>query len=168
MLKILSILVAFLSIFSFFITGSYAAKLDSSPNNLAIATRYLINNIQVLETSVAGGTGAAFMTIQNPTGQDDVLISASSPQCESVEIHNMTIDDRGIMIMREIKDGLPLQAGQILQLSSESGLHLMLIKPHSILKPGQTISINLNFKNAPPQEVIATIEARSVKGTSPK
>lgn len=138
-----------------------AASLDPPPPSSA----YLIKDIQIFETSVPGGTGAAFLTIENRSDTDDVLTSASSPQCDHIEIHTMNTDENNVMHMRELKDGLPLPARQDTRLTPDSGPHLMLIKLHDVLKQGEQVTLTLNFKHAPPQTVTTEVSARSIKNS---
>src|SRR5664280_2291209 len=54
--------------------------------------------------------GAGYMTITNKGTAADRLVSASSPAAGKVEIHEMKMQD-GIMKMRELAGGLPIEAG---------------------------------------------------------
>ncbi|MBP5789985.1 MAG: copper chaperone PCu(A)C [Neisseriaceae bacterium] len=46
--------------------------------------------------------GGAFMNIKNDSKTDDVLIAASTPRSSVTELHNTTIDENGVMKMREM------------------------------------------------------------------
>ena len=65
---------------------------------------------------------AGFFTLQN-TGGADRLISATSPDSSSVEIHNH-IDDNGVMRMRRI-DGVTIETDGVVRFEPGS-YHLML------------------------------------------
>ena len=51
--------------------------------------------------------GGAFMNIKNDGKTDDVLIAASTPRSSVTELHNTTLDENGVMKMREMENGIP-------------------------------------------------------------
>lgn len=91
---------------------------------------------------VAGG----FLTIVNPGPRADVLLGASSPIAETVELHEMK-QEGGMMRMRELRDGLPVPAGGKVVLAP-GGYHLMFIKPRQPLKEGDRFEATLRFRDA--------------------
>jgi copper(I)-binding protein len=93
-----------------------------------------------------GGTGGAFMTIRNESGQADRLRSADSPAAQSVELHE-TVDDTGVMRMVPQPDGWEVAPGGRLELKP-GGKHIMLLGLVRPLKAGDTIEITLNFDKA--------------------
>jgi len=88
---------------------------------------------------------AGYVTLEN-AGPDDRLIAAESPAAERVEIHDMTFD-KGVMKMREAKEGLPIARGALLALKPR-GAHLMLVRPRTKLVEGQTVKVTLRFAHA--------------------
>lgn len=91
------------------------------------------------------GNSAVFFEINNQTGEDDSLLSASSDIAQAVEIHKTT-DADGKMTM-ERQDFVPVPSGQ--QVIFKTGdLHVMLIGLNKDLLPGDTFSVTLTFKNA--------------------
>jgi hypothetical protein len=93
-----------------------------------------------------GGTGGAFMTIRNASGQADRLRSASSPAARVVELHE-TVNDNGVMRMVPQPDGWQISPGGELELKP-GGKHIMLIDLVRPLQAGMTIEITLNFDKA--------------------
>ncbi|WP_240098324.1 copper chaperone PCu(A)C [Thermomonas flagellata] len=91
---------------------------------------------------VAGG----FLTIVNPGPRADVLLGASSPIAEKVEVHEMK-QEGGMMRMRELRDGLPVPAGGKVVLAP-GGYHLMFIQPRQPLKEGERFEATLRFRDA--------------------
>ncbi len=67
----------------------------------------------------------AFVTLKNTDATDNVLVAASvSPKFAArTELHTH-INDNGVMRMREVKDGVPLPAGQTVELKPGS-YHIM-------------------------------------------
>lgn len=86
--------------------------------------------------------GVAYLTLE--AKQHMVLTDAKSPAAETVELHNMTMNN-GIMQMRHLAT-LPLEAGKPVKLEP-GGLHLMLINLKKPLKIGDKIQLDLNFSH---------------------
>lgn len=86
---------------------------------------------------------AGFFTLQN-TGGADRLISATSPDSSSVEIHNH-IDDNGVMRMRRI-DGVTIETDGVVRFEPGS-YHLMLFGVD--FKDGQSnIDVALTYEKS--------------------
>jgi copper(I)-binding protein len=88
------------------------------------------------------GNSAVFFMIDNPTGEDDQLLSAASDIAQAVEIHQSTMHE-GVMKM-EKQDFIPVPAGERVTFEP-GGLHIMLIGLHQPLNSGDTFTLNLNF-----------------------
>ncbi len=100
--------------------------------------------------------GGVFLTIENETKQDDVLVAASSPVSQKVELHNH-INDNGVMRMREVEGGIPLPKGQKVMLKPGS-YHVMLMGLKKPLKVGDEFPLTLKFKNAQAKTVTVEVE----------
>lgn len=104
--------------------------------------------------------GGAFMNIKNDGKTDDVLIAASTPRSSKTELHNTTIDENGVMKMREMENGIPVPAGQTVELKPGS-LHVMFMDLHEPFVEGQTYPLTLKFKNAGEKTVTVTVKDMS-------
>ena len=102
-----------------------------------------LSSVRARPIPAAGGTGGVFMTIHNTTATDDTLVSASSPVAQAVEIHE-TVEDNGMMRMRQLVDGLPVPAGAVVMLQP-GGYHIMLIGVNAALDEGDTLPLTLVF-----------------------
>lgn len=91
--------------------------------------------------------------------RDDRLVSVSSPLAGEGQIHEMKVAD-GMMSMAELKDGLPLPAGESVSLRP-GGNHIMLIGLKQPLVAGDQVSLTLTFEHAP------TMGIRAVVGQPP-
>lgn len=69
------------------------------------------------------------------------LVAASSPVAGVVEIHEMAMEGT-VMRMRELAGGLPLPAGQAVELKP-GGYHVMLMDLKQQLKAGETVPVTL-------------------------
>lgn len=88
--------------------------------------------------------GGCYVTLVS--SRDDVLVSVASPASPTVEIHEMQMTD-GMMRMSPLEDGLPLPAGETVQLRPGAE-HLMLTALSAPLEEGQTVPLTLTFEDA--------------------
>ncbi len=85
----------------------------------------------------------------------DRLVSAESPQANIVQIHESRMESN-MMMMQELREGLPLPAGQAVVLAP-GGTHLMLLGVKEPLVVGDTVQFTLTFEGAPPVEIVARV-----------
>ena len=111
---------------------------------------------------VAGG----FLTIRNSGDRADRLVSVTSPDANSVEIHQMTMED-GVMRMRKVADGLSIDARSIVMLKP-GGYHLMFIGPKRPIVEGGTVTATLRFEKAGTREVRFDVRALGSSGAKPQ
>lgn len=114
-----------------------------------------------------GKNGAIFGKIEN-THPDKplVLIGATSPACDHVELHTHKMVSRGAhqppvfrMVQIEEMSIRPNDA----RVLKPGGDHIMLMGLKGPLKEGDEITINLLFKGEPPLEMIVPIKAAGHK-----
>lgn len=86
---------------------------------------------------------------------DDRLLAVSSPRAGRVEIHESKMEN-GMMMMTELRQGMPLPAGQVVALSP-GGNHIMLLGVAEPMVEGQTVPLTLTFEKAAPVEVQAAV-----------
>ena len=98
--------------------------------------------------------GGCYVTLT--AGSDDRLLSVSTALAESAQIHEMKMEN-GVMSMGELKDGLPLPAGQKVELKPGS-THVMLMGLRDPLVNGGVASFTLTFEKAPAIGVHAEIK----------
>ncbi len=89
--------------------------------------------------------GAFYMTIYNDSSQDDRLISASSPVCGTVELHESYMTPEGAMGMRPIEGGIPVPAKGKAELKV-GGLHIMCIDIKQGFEVGKKVPVTLKFE----------------------
>jgi periplasmic copper chaperone A len=92
------------------------------------------------------------------------LVGATSPVCETVQLHSMT-SENGMMRMREVK-AIELPAGKRVNLR-DSGYHLMLMGLKAPLKEGETVPLTLSIEvdKQGVMKVETTAEVRSLTAT---
>ena len=93
-------------------------------------------------------TTAGYVTLSST--QSDRLIKVSSDLVDTVEIHEMTMNE-GVMQMAPV-DSVDLPANTEVSLKP-GGLHLMLIGLKDSLKEGQDVPVKLTFSSGESQNV---------------
>lgn len=114
--------------------------------------------LYAFETAEGMAVGAVFGVLPKISGEDE-LMTASSPVCDHVEIHQMKEVD-GIMQMRQVPS-LPVGTGQDNFLAPQ-GYHLMLMKLKQPLKDGETFPLTLVFKKSGEKKVDIPVLSRKV------
>jgi hypothetical protein len=90
-------------------------------------------------------TTAAYMVLENKSGQDDQLIGARSPIAKKLELHNVRKEGE-MMQMYPVKHiDVPTHGSTTLQ---PGGLHIMLIDLKAVPKAGEEVSLILAFQHA--------------------
>ena len=119
------------------------AGCSSSPGELTLSDARI-------EVPANPKVAAAYLTIRNDTGSDEVLESVTSPDA-AVTIHRTAQDDAGRSMMTEQAE-VKISNGETL--SFEPGeLHLMLNSLERKLEVGDHVELTFQFKNA--GEVVA-------------
>ncbi|MCC6455709.1 MAG: copper chaperone PCu(A)C [Caldilineaceae bacterium] len=95
---------------------------------------------------LAGGTGAVYFMLHNGGDTPLKLLSAESPAASAVEIHT-TINDNGVLRMRQITGGITLEPGKSIHLTPGE-MHLMLVGLAAPLVEGDTVDVTLHFEAA--------------------
>jgi periplasmic copper chaperone A len=104
-------------------------------------------------TPVGRQTTGCYLTLTAPSA--DRLLGVSSPVAGRAQVHESRMESN-MMMMRELKDGLPLPAGQPVELKP-GGNHIMLLAVAEPLRAGDTVPLTLTFASAPVVEITATV-----------
>ena len=98
-------------------------------------------------SSTLGGNSAIYMIINNPTSENDILLSASSSIADSVELHMSKMSEETGMMMMQQQDNIPIPNKASINLQP-GGLHIMLIDLNDDLIAGDTFTVTLQFQKA--------------------
>lgn len=139
--NMLNTLNKYLSHFILSLTLAFCCLQLQAKEVLTIKEPVSITDAWVRATNPGQEVGAAYMTFTSK--QDMVLVSVESSVTDSVEIHNMTMEN-GVMKMRMLEK-LPLKAGEPYKLAP-GGFHLMLFDLKKPLTVGDQVSFILHFK----------------------
>jgi copper(I)-binding protein len=101
---------------------------------------------------------AGYFSISNSGTVDAELISVSSPQFGSIELHQHSHKD-GMMKMEQVQS-VKVAAGEQVHFQP-GGLHLMMFDAKTSISKGQQIPLRLTFKDGQSIEVQASVSAIS-------
>ncbi len=105
----------------------------------------------------AAQNGAIYMVISNNTNRDDQLVGAMTDACAAVEVHEMDMDENGVMVMGQVPGGIiDLPAGESVEFQV-GGLHVMCIDKQLDFTAGETFPVTLEFANVEDMEVMVEI-----------
>lgn len=90
--------------------------------------------------------GGGFLTIENKGGEDDRIVSVTSPASPDVQLHEMAVVD-DVMKMRQLSDGIAVPAGETVELKP-GGLHLMFMAIPAPFEEGKPVPVTLVFEKA--------------------
>ncbi|TPP10951.1 copper chaperone PCu(A)C [Rhizobium glycinendophyticum] len=105
--------------------------------------------------------GGGFVTITNKGSADDRLVSATSDRAGEVQLHEMIMQG-DVMKMRQLPDGVPVPAGQTVELTP-GGLHMMFFKVARPFQEGQTVKVTLTFEKAGNVDVVLPVGPAKAK-----
>ncbi len=113
----------------------------------AFADGMMVTDSYARTSHMGGKSGAAFIVIQNHTGEDDRLVNATADVSKRVELHTHIESAEGIMQMVHVEEGFPVKAGESIMMQ-RGGQHVMFM---GITKPflqGEMIDVTLTFEKA--------------------
>ena len=125
-----------------------AAETSAAPGTVTVADAWC------RPTPNGAKVGGCYVTLT--AGSDDRLLSVSTALAESAQIHEMKMEN-GVMSMSELKNGLPLPAGQKVELKPGS-THIMLMGLRDPLVDGGVASFTLTFEKAPAIGIHAAVK----------
>ncbi|MBC8334612.1 MAG: copper chaperone PCu(A)C [Anaerolineales bacterium] len=103
---------------------------------------------------LADGNGAVYFLIDNSTGEEDTLISASSDIAQAVEIHISMMDGEVMQMKPQHEVSIPVGKTEF----KPGGLHVMLIGLHDDLNTGDNFQITLKFQTAGEEILEVTVK----------
>jgi periplasmic copper chaperone A len=115
-------------------------------------------------TSGESGSMAAYMTIANQGHEADVLQQVRTNKAKSVEMDQATMTADGVLEMRKVEGGLPIEAGASL-VFEPGGTHLTLLGLSDALDAGEQLLLTLEFDRAGPVDVLVPVSAAGPKTT---
>lgn len=123
----------------------------------AVAGEVMVHDPYARVSAMMSNSGAAFMVIENMTGQDDHLVSAESDVAEKTELHTHLEDANGVMKMVHVAEGFDLpKDGKIMMV--RGGNHVMFLGLNRQLSDGDMVHVTLHFEKAGAVEVDVPVD----------
>ena len=103
------------------------------------------------------GMSAAFGELENASGEDIVVVAASSEVSPMIELHETVADDAGEMVMQEIDGGfvIPAEGTYLLE---PGGNHIMLMGLEQPMLAGEEVTFTLTFADDSTAEFTAPVK----------
>lgn len=113
----------------------------------------MISDAKIRSAFSQATTGAAYMTITNPTETATTLTSVSSLTlvANDIQLHTMTMDG-DVMKMEEVMGGITIDAQSTVEFAP-GGYHIMFVGLQTELSEGKQIALTLSFDNMPAQTI---------------
>lgn len=127
------------------------------PHDHTAATDLTVEQIVAYPAPLAGGNGALYLTIANPTDQDDQLTGVTVAIAQMAELHE-SVNENNVMRMAPRPEGFAIPAGSHLALVP-NGKHVMLMGLTQPLAVGDTFTATLTFAQAPAVTLPVTVAA---------
>lgn len=109
-------------------------------------------------TQPGAKVAAGYLKLKNNGAAADRLVSVSTDFAGRTEIHEMAVDDKGVMTMRGLPDGVEIPAGGEVELKP-GGLHVMFMQITGPAREGEAFKATLTFEKAGPVDVEFKVEA---------
>jgi len=101
---------------------------------------------------------AGYLVLKNHGSSPDRLVSATGEIAGVTQVHEMAVDDKGVMTMRQLADGLEVPADGEVALKPGS-FHIMFMDLKRPIREGETFKGTLTFEKAGSVEVEYTVDA---------
>lgn len=110
------------------------------------------------ETPEGAKVAAGYLVVRNNGAEADRLVAVTGEIAGRTEIHEMAVDDKGVMTMRPLGQGIEIPAGGEVELKPRS-YHLMFMELKSAPKEGESFAGTLTFEKAGTVEVEFSVDA---------
>lgn len=140
-----------------FKTTLFAAAAAVSFALPAFAEGIMVQDPYARVSAKMSSSGAAFMIIENHTGQADHLAGVTSDVAERVELHTHKEDANGVMRMVHVAEGFDLPKDGNIEMV-RGGHHVMFMGLKEQLKDGDVIHVTLQFEKAGNVEVDVPVD----------
>ncbi len=90
---------------------------------------------------------AGYVTLKNNGAEADRLVSATGEIAGKTEIHEMAVDGKGVMTMRQVAEGIEIPPHGTLELKP-GGFHIMFLDLKRGVKQGERFKGTLTFEKA--------------------
>lgn len=126
-------------------------------SHAALAHEFKVGDVEIIHpwsraTHDGAKVAAGYLKLKNDSAEPDRLVSATGEIAGKTEIHEMSVDAAGVMIMRPVPGGLEIPAGGEVELKPGS-FHIMFMDLKQGAKEGVKFKGTLTFEKAGTVEV---------------
>lgn len=130
----------------------FAAMLMFASTQALLAHGFKVGDLEIghpwsRATPAGAKVAAGYLTVKNTGAEADRLVSIQSDVSEKAEIHEMAVDAKGVMTMRQITEGVEIPAGGEVALKP-GAYHIMFMGLKAPVKEGEKFSGTLTFEKA--------------------
>jgi copper(I)-binding protein len=140
-----------------FKTTLFAAAAAVAVAMPAFAEGIMVKDPYARVSAMMSSSGAAFMIIENHSGQADHLVGAASDIAEKVELHTHKEDSNGVMRMLHVEEGFMLPESGTIEMK-RGGHHVMFLGLKEPLKDGDIVHVTLQFEKAGAVEIDVPVD----------
>lgn len=142
--------------------ASFAIAMLFVTNQSALAHGFEVGELEIdhpwsRETPEGARVAAGYVKIVNHGSEADRLVAVTGDIAGRTEIHEMAVDDKGVMTMRPI-EGVEIPAGGEVELKP-GGYHVMFLELTGRPKQGEKFAGTMTFEKAGTVEVEFAVEA---------
>lgn len=132
------------------------------PQSLA-AHEFKVGGIEIIHpwsraTPEGARVAAGYVVVRNNGAEADRLVSVTGEIAGRSEIHEMAVDDKGVMTMRPLAEGIEIPAGGEVELAPRS-YHIMFMDLQRAPKEGESFAGTLTFEKAGTVDVEFSVDA---------
>lgn len=140
-----------------------AAALIAAAVTAAPAHEFKAGDIEIVHpwsraTPEGAKVAAGYLTLKNDGAEPDRLVSVGGAIAGKSEIHEMSVDQAGVMTMRPVSGGIEIPAGGSVELKPGS-FHIMFMELKHGIKQGEEFKGSLTFEKAGTVEVEFAVDA---------
>lgn len=139
------------------LTAALLAALSISSCGGSRDGHLLVSDLNVFAPVPGSTTAVAYFELANPAAQAATLTRVSSPQFQSVEMHETVLND-GVSTMRPL-ESVVVSSDSSVQFVA-GGKHLMLMRPVGPVASGDRVELRFQFENGEVVVVTASLQSR--------
>lgn len=143
--------------------ATFALLLVGATSQALLAHGYEVGDIEIghpwsRATPEGARVAAGYAIIRNGGAEADRLVSVTGAIAGRTEIHEMAVDDKGVMTMRPLAEGIDIPAGGEVELKP-GGLHIMFMDLTAPAKEGERFKGTMTFEKAGTVDIEFAVDA---------
>ena len=137
---------------------AHSQAISTSEETPMAHSTVMIQDAWVRAVPTTAKNTAAYLTLHNPTENDEILMAVQAPIAKVVELHQTTQEGELVSMAPVPEILIPAKTTVVLQ---PAGLHLMLIGLQKELSIGEPIPLTLTFAHSATQTISVTVQQQA-------